>query len=325
MLEVHYYVFFSVTEEEIHQGLDFKDNHNALCYIRDLDGINKELTRKKVQGFVDLADNDDNLDKIAQKLRSDLVHMKVPDKFLTDNVKKYTIAWDPCLSEGRVTEEFQEYLIEFSKDFETNMKRLIKNSDKAEFSESYCGQELFNIYTEVLHHAMFAQQKCEIFCGRRNVLQQIENYLKGKYGSYPLIVHGESGFGKTAFMAKTSLCVHEWLKEENKEAVTAVRFMGTSPESTNIQGLLKSLIIQICYVYCLELPREENFEKIGDLYREFQLTLSYASQASTDCALVIILDAADQLLNRYGAHQMAWLPKKLPPNVYIIVSMLSDR
>ena len=41
--------------------------------------------------------------------------------------------------------------------------------------------------------------------------------------------------------------------------------------------------------------------------------------------LVIILDSVDQLRDDHGVFNMLWLPRTLAPNIYFIVSMLSDR
>ena len=49
-----------------------------------------------------------------------------------------------------------------------------------------------------------------------------------------IVLHGKSGSGKTAIMAK--------IKEElvkNKQAIVIIRFFGTSPNSSTIHSILK--------------------------------------------------------------------------------------
>lgn len=46
--------------------------------------------------------------------------------------------------------------------------------------------------------------------------------------------------------------------------------------------------------------------------------------ATVDRPLVFLLDALDQLSLDHRAHLLAWLPNKLPPNVFFIVSTVTD-
>ena len=328
--------FNPVTEEEILQGTcaNEKISHglgkdSALCYIRILEGItDSDLPADQLSGYIDLVDNGTGqLDDVAQKLRSELIDQRVYVQLQDNNIKKYRIPWYDGIVESKISNRYLEYLKDFEADFESDVTRQIEIHADRDCEATYGGKGMHGLYTEVLHHAMFTRKKCEVFCGRDELLAQVRQYISGKNqpcSALPLIVHGESGYGKTAFMAKIALSVPEWLRDSGR-VVTVIRFMGTSPESTNIQGVLKSLIIQLCYVYKLELPKDESLEKIGDLCREFSNTLNLVSKSEHRKVLVIILDAADQLLSRYSAHKMSWLPRRLPPNVYMVISMLTDR
>ena len=311
-------------------------DERALCYIRTLDGIiESKLSTEKLQGYIDLVDNESKqLDHVAQQQRMDLIENTIPMKFRDRNIKQYKIDWsdDILTCDNELTkntsgaiEQYRQYLREFQDDFVADVQRQIRFHTDRDWETTYGGKVMHGPYTEVLHHTMFARQKCQVFCGREELLTQVQNYISGNQCStLPLIVHGKSGYGKTAFMAKIALSVPTWLKDSSG-VVTTIRFMGTSPDSTTIQCVLKSLIIQLCYVYRLDLPREENLEKIGDLCREFNHLLNLVSKSSFQRVLVIILDAVDQLLSRYSAHRMSWLPKELPSNVYMVISMLTDR
>jgi hypothetical protein len=56
---------------------------------------------------------------------------------------------------------------------------------------------------EVEAHDRFAEERCRIFIGRQSVLDMIADYLRGPERR-PLVLHGESGSGKSAVMAKAS-------------------------------------------------------------------------------------------------------------------------
>lgn len=46
--------------------------------------------------------------------------------------------------------------------------------------------------------------------------------------------------------------------------------------------------------------------------------------ATRDNPLVVMLDSLDQLSPQHQAHKLNWLPRQLPPHVYIIVSTLPE-
>src|SRR4029077_10079590 len=70
----------------------------------------------------------------------------------------------------------------------------------------------------------FTRQRAAHFVGRQNALQTIEDYLAGGRPR-PLVIHGVSGSGKSALMAKSLLDS----KEAMKNAVVTCRFIGTTP------------------------------------------------------------------------------------------------
>lgn len=72
----------------------------------------------------------------------------------------------------------------------------------------------------------------------------------------PLIVYGQSGCGKTSVMAKVVESVSSWAMSAAqktgthvKRVVTIIRFLGTTPSTSNIRDLLESLCRQLVAVY----------------------------------------------------------------------------
>lgn len=57
-------------------------------------------------------------------------------------------------------------------------------------------------------------------------------------------LQGANGCGKTSLMAKISTMVRKTLKD-NESAIIIIRFVGTSPESSNITQLLTSVCAQV--------------------------------------------------------------------------------
>ena len=102
---------------------------------------------------------------------------------------------------------------------------------------------------------------------------------------------------------------------KHKDAITIFRFLGTSPDSSNIFRLLYSLCEQIIVVTTGIYPSLP--QDIDDLIRLFhKLIREYKSNTP----LVILLDSLDQLSREHAAHKLHWLPKKLPENVKIVTS-----
>ena len=73
--------------------------------------------------------------------------------------------------------------------------------------------------------------------------------------------------------------------------------------------------------FLYELPDEYIPDELSPLVQHFKKILSSATKEQP---LVLFLDSLDQLSPADGAHQLAWLPTTLPPNVRLIVSTLPN-
>jgi WD40 repeat protein len=158
---------------------------------------------------------------------------------------------------------------------------------------------------EVAAHDRFAEDRCRIFTGRQAVLDTIADYLRGPERR-PLVLHGESGSGKSAVMAKAS--------QQYAGAGRVVRrFIGASPESASGHALLTSL--------CRQIAPGETPVDYAQLENAFQERLS---AAGAEQPLILFIDALDQLAAGDPARDMTWLPPELPPHVKVIVSTTGD-
>lgn len=315
----------TVTEEEMGQGVfkSEKPEQQVLCYIRALRGIEDDHNNPAAELFIDL-DQSSHIDAFAQHLRRELHDKKIPPVLPECNIKRYKVNWTSVPLEDSQDSEHNTYLHDFCEDFKRDMRRLIDSAYEDYDDEEF--QLVTSLYHEVLHHARFAMVKCEVFCGRSHELDQMHLYLKDTRENVshglPFLVYGKSGIGKTALLAKAAHHCPNWL---GPSAVIILRFFGTSPQSSNIGDALKSMIYQICINFKYPLPKEEALENFGDVRREFWDLLERTAKAEETRPLVLILDSVDQLISTYGAHNMIWLPKAIPKNVYLITSMLSER
>jgi hypothetical protein len=70
-------------------------------------------------------------------------------------------------------------------------------------------------------------------------------------------------------------------------------------------------------IFFIRISLENHPTEAAALLMLFQLV-------TADRPLVLLLDGLDQLSADHRAHRLAWLPNSLPPNVYVVVSTLTD-
>jgi WD40 repeat protein len=153
---------------------------------------------------------------------------------------------------------------------------------------------------EVEAHDRFAEERCRIFTGRHEVLDTIADYLGGPERR-PLVLHGESGSGKSAVMAKAS-------QQYQGPGRVIRRFIGASPESASGHALLTSL--------CRQMAPGETPVDYAQLENAFRERLKGE--------LLLFIDAVDQLSANDPARRMNWLPQELLPGVKVIVSSTDE-
>ena len=83
---------------------------------------------------------------------------------------------------------------------------------------------------EVTRHALFCRDKTHSFQGRADILQAIRKYVSCSNSMMPLVIHGESGVGKTSLMAKVVMETQE--KDKDRNLAVMYRFCGTTPDSS---------------------------------------------------------------------------------------------
>ena len=308
-----------MTEDEITHGILKAKNPNdhALCYIRNIQGLEDSLDNRLAARYIDMVGNE--VDQGARDLLSDLCNRKIPSYLDKSNLRHYNAVWTENGLSTDGCEENAIYLDKFCEDFVCDMKRLINLQLEKHERLGACA----SLYQEVLHHAKFAQTKCASFCGREDLLKDIEGRIRELGGSTePLVIHAGSGCGKTSVMAMVAKLSKEWL---GSSAVSILRFLGTSADSSGICNVLKSIYMQIAHVYELDVPFEDLTDS-NKLFRYFQVLLQQVSDKKKiqTCPLLLIIDSVDQLSPTDGAFSMTWLPRVCPPNTFIVLSTLPE-
>lgn len=284
----------SATHQEIEAGalsttLDRPDQH-VFCFIREINGLPHD---RLAADFIDL-DGDGRLDaeSIAKlrRLKTGLRNrLGEKSEEFDGNVYLYPAGWTgtgPTLAHLQtlgddVYERLKGVIL-------GELDRLDRSRDEDQ---------------ENTAHELFGRARIDVFEGREDLLERIRAYIGGQ-DTHPLVLHGVSGSGKTALMAKAGV-------ECREKAIG--RFIGATPGSTNLRSLLADLCRQIG-------PRDGLLPSgIRELGKEFGRRLE---QVIADQRLVVFLDGLDQLGESDGARSFWWLPVKLAARTRLIVSVL---
>jgi hypothetical protein len=290
----------SATHQEIRHGAKKTENprEHVFCYFREIEGLPADATVARYRDIRDgLPDTDAEGRLIA--LKAELRTL------LSDsNVRSYDARWEnglPVFDLDKLCE-----------DVKRDLKGVIDEELRRFQQRSALGRE-----REA--HREFAEQRSRHFVGRAKLLKRIRSYVESPAGGEPLLVHGTSGSGKTALLAKA------WLDAADKTGVAA-RFIGATPGSSD----LRSLLIDLCRELGIENPPQE----MNELVSAFRDRLSSPDQSSLGEAdreaeavapagdAILFLDALDQLNPTDNARLLYWLPRKLRPGVKLVMSVL---
>ncbi len=259
----------------------------------------------------------DYQDEESKNLLDSFKSEYVPSRLSGKNLNFGSIKWTKNGVDVDNREHVQ-YLDQFCDYFVQNCKTLIRRAVQKEKNSKPIHDSLF---LEVAHHAEFCNSKCQNFCGRKELIDQIFASLKRKDLDKPLALYGVSGSGKTSIMAMIAKRAHAELGKNSK---VMIRFLGTTPDSSSISMVIQSICRQIISVYDVDVKMPPSFDQFTDVIDFFHSLLKNASDNCNGSPLLIILDSLDQLESTHRAYMCKWLPKTCPPNVKIVLSTLPD-
>jgi hypothetical protein len=279
----------SATEQEIHRGaLGAPDAHeHVFCFFRRIVGV---PTDGSAGDFYDTRPED----------HSDLEALKVEldAHLLSGNVTGYEAQW-------ATSDVSDAHLDGLSDAVESKLWGVI--------SAQLAAMEHEQLAREVAAHRDFGEDRARQFTGRVAILNRLCEYARSG-ADHPLVVYGVSGSGKSALMAEAAT-----LAGGGDPDAVVVRFIGATPESSDIRRLLDGLCREVSRRYGADeatIPADYR-----ELVEEFPNRLALAS---ADRPLVIFLDALDQLSDAENARSLVWLPRDLPEHVRIVVSTLTE-
>ena len=161
-------------------------------------------------------------------------------------------------------------------------------------------------------HETFAEVRSRLYIGRMKQTAQLSKYIRGE-GPQPVVITGESGCGKSAFLAN-------WYKQyvrRHPDDFVIAYFIGASPDSTGHWNLLRNICTEIKQRFSLEKEIPEDNKQLSETLRV--LLISALQQKKR---MIILLDALDQLSDVDGAHELGWLLNYIPKTVHLVTSSL---
>lgn len=179
------------------------------------------------------------IDESAQNLLTGLREKDLPEILPATSVIQYEVKWTSEGISPDASSEHAEYLEKLCSDVYNVLTSMIQEGIK----DKEIDDSKDSVAEEVLQHALFCQRKALACQGRDEFLREVKQSLLVNDSQRVVILHGESGCGKTSIMAKIAVEIQKWLEPE--EAIVVLRFIGTSPESSNIRLLLRSICHQL--------------------------------------------------------------------------------
>jgi len=289
----------SATEQEVLKGvlesaqkIDTKDD-SVLCMVRNI------VNTKEITDSTYLQDNPSKLEKLKQRLKA-----------CTQPFVEYKELDTKLMQKEESLKPDKDYL----EDYAIEVKNFLKKKILSEINRlSKDSEDL-----EESIHRKFAQERAKVFVGRSEILEKVHQYVSScvtdsNDTQSPLVIYGESGVGKSAFMAK----VVSSLSENYYEDIELVyRFVGISEVSSQPKLFLDNLIVEISQ-RLKKTARKSSKDYSESVNRFIKVLNDYSSGSSKE--LVIVIDALDQFETKTS---LEWIEAELPKNIKIIVSTL---
>jgi nephrocystin-3 len=166
---------------------------------------------------------------------------------------------------------------------------------------------------EADHHERFLEARLRVYVGREQTQQHLLDFARGP-ATAPCLVTGPSGAGKSAALAHFVSA----LRKEQPETLVIAHFVGAGPRSAGLRDLLRRLCLELGRVVDLDEDLPEETDRLRDVFQDLLW------KVHADRRVLLCLDGLDQLDEAGQAHELHWLPQRLPPAVRVVASCARD-
>ncbi|XP_033641295.1 telomerase protein component 1-like [Asterias rubens] len=293
----------SVTEMEILHGAYRIDNPNSFFMIRKSEFLSSLPSEYR----------DDFIDPNPIAFHKMTILKKMLKSRLGDHVLWYDCEYDGIDDDGKISlkgldQTFCKPIFEFFK------KRIA-----AQYPVQDKELDPYQLAREA--HESFMKNRGGLVLGRNTTLDMIKDYVVDIGIDYPFVILGGPGTGKSAVMARVADVAYKMaaLKEipgaGDQGWHVFFHFVGAIPGSTDLEKCLKRLLKEIGAFDESTIPK--------NLEAACQLTYSTLSNPKTK-PVIIVIDALNQFDDDTSASILSWLPRKLAPQIRVILSMIDE-
>ena len=185
-----------------------------------------------------------------------------------------------------------------------------------------------SLVEEVGNHLQFAMSRAERFLvteSNVSCTSAVRSYLhmpatsttsKVKHAKHIQVITGRPGSGKTFLLCKA---VSDLVQNPDSSVVVA-RFLGTSPNSSNVHSLLDSICNQLIRIYQKDCEAPLAFAELCDFFRSALWTWPTSNRP-----LYLFLDGIEKLDDSNAGRRLEWLPMRASQFSRILVSCRPDR
>ena len=149
---------------------------------------------------------------------------------------------------------------------------------------------------------------------REPLLRETLAFATGDGSPNVLVLTGDPGSGKSAFLAKLT----RDLASRHPSCFLFPTFIGASTGSSDLPRTLRRLCHELAHATGSTEPLPFD---IKGLVTRFQKLLA---EAASRRRVILVFDALDQFDATDGAHWLNWLPRELPPDVRLIASVVAS-
>ncbi len=323
--------FASATHQEIIRGaLDPSNDNNqpekhVLAFARNIVGLPND---HNTDGYIDLLsgkpdeDSKAKLDDLKIQLKSKLVECHIDQIHLPiqgdkdqkgkgNRLSGHYINYDgKWYDNGLILNDLQKFNeVVYESLRSVISEQLVQAIDKDEINH------------EVKLHREFKERLTEHFEGREAILKTLQYYLKNPGEKQVMSLIGNSGTGKSSVIAQAVKL------NEKKSAVLVYRFIGITSGSSNIISLLQSICGEIARGFGIQaksLAREGDDKAWYEMSGLSDILKKCLEKATVQKPVLLFLDSMDQLSDSDNAKALNWLPRTLPPNARLVVSLLPE-
>jgi hypothetical protein len=162
-------------------------------------------------------------------------------------------------------------------------------------------------------HDFYAKSRSRAYVHRHTDFERLDQHAAGQ--GPPLVVTGESGIGKSALLANWAADY----RARYADQLVFMHFIGATSQSTDWANMVRRIMGEFKRRLSVgeDIPSEPDALRVAFANSLFR--------AAAKGIVVLVLDGLNQLEDREGAQDLAWLPRKLPVTLRLVASTLPGR